>query len=261
MTLFSLANANYQAVVEQLLRATTSAGLPRANLTEAKLIAFKTQFGSTAFVCPVKGCIRGFSSEAELNDHKTQRHKRRLKCYQGRCIYNDVGFANAGSLHQHVKKVHRKETPRIPTALKRKKIEDHELPVPDTTDRHPSGEVTFLADLDVKHLSPQHKKAGDDWFAIFNPQVPRMLDLDLIHTLDHESIVCCIDFSMDGKFVATGCNKSTQIYDIISGEKVCVLQGDDVDIVGDMYIRSVSFSPDGRYLATGDEAKLVRVRA
>lgn len=86
-----------------------------------------------------------------------------------------------------------------------------------------------------------------------------MLDVDLIHTLAHESVVCCVRFSMDGKYVATGCNKSAQIYDIHSGEKVCVLQDDNADTGGDLYIRSVCFSPDGKYLATGAEDKLIRV--
>ncbi|KAK7723014.1 Transcription initiation factor TFIID subunit 12 [Diaporthe eres] len=45
----------------------------------------------------------------------------RLRCYQGKCVYNDVGFANEGSLRQHVQKVHKKPTPRIPSGLKRKR--------------------------------------------------------------------------------------------------------------------------------------------
>lgn len=116
-----------------------------------------------------------------------------------------------------------------------------------------------LGDLDVERLPAQHKKARDDWFVVFNPSVPRMLDVDLVHTLAHESVVCCVRFSMDGKYVATGCNKSAQIYDIMTGEKVCVLQDDQADTGGDLYIRSVCFSPDGKYLATGAEDKLIRV--
>jgi hypothetical protein len=182
-TLFSLANSNYQAVVERLLRSKTEAGL-----TEADLIAFKAQFGHTAFACPVKGCNLGFSSENELNDHKTQRHKQRLRCYQGNCVNNDVGFASPSSLHQHVKKVHKNETPRIPKALKRRKItEDQETPVSpgsDPIDRYPlaSGEMLSaiskvpphhlpnngLGDLELEHLAPQYKKAGDDWLAFFS---------------------------------------------------------------------------------------------
>jgi glucose repression regulatory protein TUP1 len=59
--------------------------------------------------------------------------------------------------------------------------------------------------------------------------------------------------------VATGCNRSAQIYDVNTGQEVCKLQDDTVDKEGDLYIRSVCFSPDGRYLATGAEDKLIRV--
>ncbi|KKF92602.1 Transcriptional repressor rco-1 [Ceratocystis platani] len=49
------------------------------------------------------------------------------------------------------------------------------------------------------------------------------------------------------------------IYDVQTGEKICVLQDETADVTGDLYIRSVCFSPDGRYLATGAEDKLIRV--
>ncbi|RYP07648.1 hypothetical protein DL764_002385 [Monosporascus ibericus] len=44
-----------------------------------------------------------------------------------------------------------------------------------------------------------------------------------------------------------------------SGEELCVLQDDPVDPSGENYIRSVCFSPDGKYLVTGGEDKLIRV--
>ena len=116
-----------------------------------------------------------------------------------------------------------------------------------------------LAELDLERLPNHQKKVDSDWFAIFNPEVPRVLDVDLVHTLQHESVVCCVRFSHDGKYVATGCNRSAQIFDVVTGQKICILQDESVDAVGDLYIRSVCFSPDGRYLATGAEDKLIRV--
>jgi glucose repression regulatory protein TUP1 len=118
-----------------------------------------------------------------------------------------------------------------------------------------------LADLDPEAIPASQKKEGGDWFALFNPRVARSLDVDLVHTLDHHSVVCCVRFSLDGKYIATGCNRSAQIFDVHTGLKVTTLLDESVDREGDLYIRSVCFSPDGRYLATGAEDKQIRVTA
>lgn len=66
-------------------------------------------------------------------------------------------------------------------------------------------------------------------------------------------------FSHDGKYLATGCNRSAQIYDTKTGAKTCVLIDEAATKTGDLYIRSVCFSPDGKYLATGAEDKQIRI--
>ncbi|KAG0055956.1 general transcription repressor [Gryganskiella cystojenkinii] len=91
-----------------------------------------------------------------------------------------------------------------------------------------------------------------------NPKVPQQLKVDLLHTMEHSSVVCCVRFSADGKYLATGCNRSAQIFDIQTGQSVCVL-ADDTAGKDDLYIRSVCFSPDGKFLATGAEDKLIRI--
>jgi general transcriptional corepressor TUP1 len=116
-----------------------------------------------------------------------------------------------------------------------------------------------LADLELALLPAHQKHEAEDWFAVFNPRVQRLLDVELVHNLQHESVVCCVRFSQDGKYVATGCNRAAQIYDVQSGRLITSLTDDSVDKDGDLYIRSVCFSPDGRYLATGAEDKLIRV--
>ncbi|KAJ7659332.1 chromatin associated protein [Mycena polygramma] len=122
----------------------------------------------------------------------------------------------------------------------------------------------FLTSLDpasVSSIHPEWKKEGSDWFVVYNPKVKRTLDVGLVHTFIHETVVCCIQFSGDGKYLATGCNRTAQIYEVQSGRKVCVLADDTstTSKTGDLYIRSVRFSPDGRYLATGAEDERIRV--
>jgi hypothetical protein len=47
----------------------------------------------------------------------------------------------------------------------------------------------FLGNLDFDSVPPELKKGGRDWFALFNPQVKRVLDVSLMYTLVHERYV------------------------------------------------------------------------
>jgi len=83
----------------------------------------------------------------------------------------------------------------------------------------PPSALSFPDDVDIHSISPEHKREGVDWFALFNHKVKRVLDVNLVHTLMHESVVCCVRFSADGKYLATGCNRTAQIYDAKTGAK------------------------------------------
>jgi len=116
-----------------------------------------------------------------------------------------------------------------------------------------------LWDQDLDSTPADYKREGEDWFAIFNKNVPRKLDVSLVHTFEHFSVVCCVRFSADGTYIATGSNKLTHIFDVKTGGKVATLVDTNADRGCDMYIRSVCFSPDGKYLATGAEDKFIRI--
>lgn len=64
---------------------------------------------------------------------------------------------------------------------------------PAPTPRHgPTGppsmfsEAEFLDGIDPANCPPELKKEGSDWFAVWNPKVKRVLDVNLVHTLSHE---------------------------------------------------------------------------
>jgi glucose repression regulatory protein TUP1 len=116
-----------------------------------------------------------------------------------------------------------------------------------------------LAELDPEQLPAHLKREGPDWYAVYNPNVRRVLDVELVHNFAHNSVVCCVRFSHDGRYVATGCNRTAQIYNVDSGQIVAILQDSGPSEEGDLYIRSVCFSPDAKYLATGAEDKVIRV--
>ncbi|KAJ3301837.1 general transcription repressor [Blyttiomyces sp. JEL0837] len=144
--------------------------------------------------------------------------------------------------------------------------------------------VTGVADLD--NVEAQWRREGSDWIARSNPRsvvgngivargggavVSGMLSVDLMHSFDHGSVVCCVKFSLDGALLATGCNRTVQVFDVRTGVKthtlVAVGAGPEYGNDGsgapgggpDLYIRSVCFSPDGRFLAAGAEDRIVRV--
>ncbi|MBW0536140.1 hypothetical protein O181_075855, partial [Austropuccinia psidii MF-1] len=124
----------------------------------------------------------------------------------------------------------------------------------------PGTNTNVLLDLDPDSLPNHMKKEGADWMTMFNPKVKKVLDVGLVHTLVHDSVVCCVKFSPDGSILATGCNRYTSLYNTRTGQKICQLLDDNHgNKAADNYIRSASFSPDGKLLATGSEDRVIRI--
>ncbi|TPX30245.1 hypothetical protein SmJEL517_g06147 [Synchytrium microbalum] len=89
--------------------------------------------------------------------------------------------------------------------------------------------LTGLCDLSIESAQPGWKKEASDWLVLYNQSSPALqkakMNVELLHTFDHGS----------------------------------TLVDDSIPKEGDLYIRSVCFSPDGHFLATGAEDRVIRV--
>merc|ERR1712137_1145477 len=135
-----------------------------------------------------------------------------------------------------------------------------------TTPVEPPSKFTFVqAQPQAKREAPVREKPAITKPAItkpsyrrdFNKSVQNNLQIHLAKELPHSSVVCCVQFSKDGKYLATGCNRKAQIFSVEDGTSVGVFN--DTSGTGDLYLRSVSFSPDGKYLACGAEDKTAKL--
>jgi glucose repression regulatory protein TUP1 len=50
-----------------------------------------------------------------------------------------------------------------------------------------SPSTTMADELKLQHLSSEYVKDGGDWCAVYNPQVRKALDINLVHTFVHAS--------------------------------------------------------------------------
>ncbi|KAI0564989.1 Transcriptional repressor Tup1 [Gracilaria domingensis] len=59
------------------------------------------------------------------------------------------------------------------------------------------------------------------------------MKLNLQHTLPHISVVCCVRYSWDGAYLATGSNRSADIFDAQTGQKMATFAKDTGPNLGD----------------------------
>ena len=117
-----------------------------------------------------------------------------------------------------------------------------------------------LADLDAYQLASNKRSIHDDWTVLFNPNVPRLLDIELLRSISHTSPVICVSFSADGKHLALGCDKVAILYSVVTGAKVVEFGHGDCDIHDiKILIEDICFDPRGVLLATCANDKQIRV--
>ena len=71
----------------------------------------------------------------------------------------------------------------------------------------------------MKKVRGGEKEASD--FSILQEASDKpKLNIELAHTFEHNSVVCCVTFSKDGNLFATGCNRKSFIFDVETGNKL-----------------------------------------
>lgn len=117
------------------------------------------------------------------------------------------------------------------------------------------------------------KHEGNDWVVVHTNfeqgnfmNNKKNLNVHLKNNFEHDSVVCCVNFSPDGKYLATGSNRRARIFDIESGSvyktfetRYTHLKSSSNQEKEDSYIRSVCFSPCGNFLAAGTEDRCIKI--
>ena len=106
-----------------------------------------------------------------------------------------------------------------------------------------NGDTNLIALLAIRSLNMQYTSAGDSILASLTT-----LESPPLEFKGHTSDVWGVDFSPDGKYLATGSSdKTVRLWDLATGETIRIFSG-HTDIDGG------KFSPDGKYLLTGGGA-------
>jgi hypothetical protein len=242
------------------------------------LECFKEIYGTSGYLCryQCKRRINGFVSIEERDQHEAYYHIKVYRCGEVSCDLSLRGFPTKAALQHHITVHHGKATDK-PAPILRRKIGMHlkkvalekeaalakeaalerqaALAKEAALERQAALAKEAAAIKEDSEIAGHRMKSGPDWNASFNPK----LDIDLLHHLPHPDVVCCIKFSHDGKYVATGSNRLALIFDVATGFETCILQEETKYSFGSLYIRCVCFSPDGNYLATGAEDNRIRV--
>ncbi|EME28950.1 glucose repression regulatory protein TUP1 [Galdieria sulphuraria] len=92
----------------------------------------------------------------------------------------------------------------------------------------------------------------------------RSVNVKRCHLYELESVVCCVRYSMDGRYLATGSNRASDLFDALTGEhiaKFSITKNERMSLpsTDSSYIRAVAFSTDGTLLCTGGEDQAVRI--
>lgn len=118
----------------------------------------------------------------------------------------------------------------------------------------------MLGDLDPFQLAYDNRHLDDDYFIIYNPKIPRLLDIELKQEFPHDSPIPCVKFSPDARYVAIGLRRGATIYEIETWSERAHFDSDPNPKRGDYtYVRTLCFDSSGAHLATAHKHEPIKV--
>ncbi|KAF2788976.1 WD40 repeat-like protein [Melanomma pulvis-pyrius CBS 109.77] len=118
-----------------------------------------------------------------------------------------------------------------------------------------------FASVYLDKILPRFVREGEEWFAYFNPASFRSLDVGLVRTFQHESVITRAHFSHDGQYIAIATDHKASVFEVTTGRLRADLLHKQPDRLnsGEMYARDLVSSSDDRRLVTGAEDSIVRI--
>ncbi|KAI3318736.1 hypothetical protein HD806DRAFT_510815 [Xylariaceae sp. AK1471] len=277
-TLFSALSVRFSEIVSQIL----SGSFTSNDISNDQLDRFRKQYQQFSFRCRFAPCTRaslGFASEILRASHE-QLHVKRLFCDKPNCSRGRIGFRNQKDLDIHKRTYHEHGSILVPPRVRKTfniqavASDPSALPYdgglfslcvnnhPGLLATTPQDAVKYktLLPFDTNRIEKALSKVKEppslhhDGFAVLlNEKVKSSLDVNLMYTLKHDSVVCCVDISPDDRLVAIGCNKLARVFDIRTGEEIYIFEINAGGIVDYNYVRAIQFSENGHHLAAASE--------
>lgn len=206
-----------------------------------------------------------------------------------------VGAPQSQVLHEKIQKHHSNPPPSSHTinAIKTEGIQQTITSVPSATPSNTSENAVSMQDNNVAtkstnsltassvsegqtediststataDTSNKNNRSKVKWTITYTKKSPEFQeydrpDVEMLHTLDHHSVVCCVRFSADGSMMASGCHKTAQIFDVESSKEIFSVTRPELPSNSDgedAYVRAVCFSPNGKKLVAGMPQNIIR---
>lgn len=257
------------------------------DISQDQLDRFRNQYMQFSFRCRFVPCTNaslGFDSETVRASHE-QLHVKRLFCNMPNCPRGRIGFRHQRDLKVHERTYHEQGSILVPPRV-RKVFNSQTLASEQQAISFNGGSfsldenvhsasrattqqnvvkykslISFSANT-IKDALAEWKSSSlrSDGFALLlNEKLKSSLDVNLMHTFEHNSVVCCVSISPDDRLVATGCNKLVRIFDIRTGEEKFTFTTNHSNASGDKYVRAIQFSSNGDCLTAGSEDGYITV--